>query len=221
MYESETRTSPKVCDCNLEQRSYELLSWTTSVTDDALPIRNLRMSMKIRWKCSVPACKYVATHRRFCFFPGPSLYTSSFPRSSSHLRCSPRRPRPAMVEPEKAGHEKLPKTTDLDRSGERLTTQKNRRAAAGENPLKWPWVPLAVLACILSRGDLTWRGPRPEVACTGPAEPPSPLAHWRAAARCTRLHGHVGVAERGPQPPPHHPEHRCCAGTPQPAARFH
>jgi hypothetical protein len=133
--ESETRTSPRVCDCNLEPRSYELLSWTTSVTDDALPMRKLRMSMKIRWKCSVPACKYVATHRRFCFFPGPSLYTSSFPRSSSHLRCSPRRPRPAMVEAEKAGREKLPKTTDLDRSGERLTTRKNPAANAG--PCVW------------------------------------------------------------------------------------
>ena len=117
-----------MCDCNLEPRSYELLSWTTSVTDDSLPRRNLRMRMKVRWKCSMPACKYVVTHRRFCFFPGPSLYTSSFPRSSSHLRCSPRRPRPAMVEAEKADHEKLPKTTDLDRSGERLTTRKNPAA---------------------------------------------------------------------------------------------
>ena len=33
-----------------------------------------------------------------------------------------------MVEAEKAGHEKLPKTTDLDRSGERLTTRKNPAA---------------------------------------------------------------------------------------------
>jgi hypothetical protein len=33
-----------------------------------------------------------------------------------------------MVEAEKADHEKLPKTTDLDRSGERLTTRKNPAA---------------------------------------------------------------------------------------------